>query len=185
MSKRPLTIAKAERRLNFQNVVGRMPTMAFVVAKPNNRWEVRESYRTENGPRSRTLASFSELTPPVEKLVVERSAKDVDIEGLRLKATRAGAPVTSEIDLMAGRLLKEMQHGRSPNRRLSNLIRDSFRSKSQLSHEVDRMKMWTGASQRERAQALEDLLGFGDAIPDRDRRGRSAKRSEFPRISSG
>jgi hypothetical protein len=42
------------------------------------------------------------------------------------------------------------------------------------------MKMWVGATNRERADALEDLLGLADAIPSKKR----AARSRFPRIES-
>src|ERR1700687_4471424 len=50
----------ANRRLAPGAIVVRLPTM-FVVRRPADRWELRESTLTPSGPRSRTLATFREL----------------------------------------------------------------------------------------------------------------------------
>ncbi len=42
------------------------------------------------------------------------------------------------------------------------------------------MKLWAGASTKERGEALTDLLGLGDALPPARRR----EATVFPRIDS-
>ena len=154
----------------------------FVVARPNGTWEARESYRTARGPRSRTLATFRELTGEVADQVIERSSKPVDRDELQVKATRAGAPVvTTEVDRSAETLLRQMHFGRQPRKGLVRLLRDDFGAdQPPVEHAVDRMKMWAGATKRERAEALVELLDVGDALP----RGRRADKIGFPRIRS-
>jgi hypothetical protein len=49
--------------------------MAYVVATQPGRFEVRESASTPSGPRSRTLASFRELTGEVVEKVQARAEK--------------------------------------------------------------------------------------------------------------
>jgi hypothetical protein len=103
--------------------------------------------------------------------------------------------VTSRADELAAALLREISRGNRPRRPLSRLLADSLaeavepsvdsagrlREKARpLSHEAERMKMWVGATNRDRADALEDLLGLADAIPSKKR----AARSRFPRIES-
>jgi len=165
-------------------VVGKLATMAFVVTKPNGSWEVRESRRTPDGPRSRSLATFRDLTPEVIERVQERASTPVDTEDLRRRALRAGAPVAeSEVDRAAAILLRETYFNRRPRPALEKLLVDTFAGQDSppVSHEAERMKLWTGASKEDRARALVELLDLGDALPKRRRSTRSA----FPRIGSG
>ena len=158
-----------------------MPTMAFIVSKPNGRWEVRESRRTPDGPRSRSLASFRELTPGVIERVQERASTSVDPEDLRRRALRAGAPVAeSEADRAAAALLREAYLNRRPRPALERLLADTFANGDgqRVSHEAERMKLWAGASGEQRAEALVELLELGDALP----KGQRAAKSRFPRI---
>lgn len=156
--------------------------MAFVVTRPNGSWEARESYRTPDGPRSRSLATFRELTPEVVEKVEERASAPVDAEDLRLRAVRAGAPVVeSEADRAAAVLLREVSMNRRPRRALENLLADTFSGpRVRVSHEAGRMKTWAGASLEERGRTLVDLLDLGDALPA----GRRTGKSGFPRIDS-
>ena len=39
--------------------------MAYVVARPRGRFEIRESVHTPKGPRARSLANFAHLTDEV------------------------------------------------------------------------------------------------------------------------
>ena len=190
-------------RLTVVNVVGKLTTMAHVVTRPNGTWEVRESRRTSRGPRSRTLASFRVLTPEVVERIESRASSPLDRDELTSRARRAGAPVAaSRADELAAALLREISTGNRPRRALSRLLSDSLadaagpssdaaepsaaaagsiaETPGPLSHEAERMKMWAGATTRERADALEDLLGLADAIPSKKR----AARSRFPKIDS-
>ena len=74
-----------------------MPTMAYVVSSRPGRWEIRESHRTEAGPRARTLASFAELTEDVVSHAAERSSAPLEAEEIRRLARRAGAPVAEAV----------------------------------------------------------------------------------------
>ncbi len=156
--------------------------MAYVVTKPNGSWEARESFRTPDGPRSRTLASFRELTPEVLDRVRGRAATAVDPEDLRRRAVRAGAPVAEpEVDRAAATLLREISMGSRPRPALERLLADTFQGPRQaVSHEAERMKLWTGASPDQRGGALVELLDLGDALPKK----RRSPESRFPRINS-
>ena len=157
--------------------------MAFIVSKPNGTWEARESHRTPEGPRSRTLATFREFSPEVADRIAGRSAGPVDRDELARKAARAGAPVvTSEIDRTAADLLRQLALGETPRTGLARLLADSLGTGGEeADHEGERMKLWAGASMDERAQALASLLDLGEALPARA--GNGAKK-RFPRISS-
>lgn len=155
--------------------------MAYVVSKPNGNWEVRESFRTGNGPRSRTLASFRELTPEIEKRIASRSSVPLDIEDLREKARQSGATVRTEADRLAGKLLRMATRGELPSKHLRTLLRDELAGDEGLPHEIDRMKAWAGASPQERNKALVELLGVGDALPASQTSGKALR---FPPIRS-
>lgn len=160
-----------------------MPTMAFIVSKPNGTWEARESHRTPEGPRSRTLATFREFSPEVADRIAGRSAGPVDRDELARKAARAGAPVvTSEIDRTAADLLRQLAMGGALRTGLAKLLADSLANGGkEVDHEGERMKLWAGASVHERAEALASLLDLGEALPAKA--GNGAKK-RFPRIRS-
>jgi len=155
--------------------------MAYVVSRPNGTWEARESERTPDGPRSRTLATFRVLTPEVEEKVRARSKGAFDVGSFRRRARRAGAPVGTEADRVAAQLVRAMSRGERPSRPLRTFIADDLESGSGLPHQIERMKRWAVASPRERGEALIELLGVGDALPPR---AREPERERFPRISS-
>ena len=64
----------------------------FVVRRPGNRWELRESTLTPSGPRSRTLATFRELDNQTIRHATARSPA-IDPQTLTTLCRRAGAPV--------------------------------------------------------------------------------------------
>lgn len=63
--------------------------MAYVVARPRGRFEIRESVHTDKGPRARTLASFKELTDEVLARARRRASRPFDPEVVRTRAARA------------------------------------------------------------------------------------------------
>lgn len=67
--------------------------MAFVIKRPGDRWELRESWASPAGPRARTLASFRLLTPEVAARAVKRSTTELSVDALMQTARAAGAPV--------------------------------------------------------------------------------------------
>ena len=76
--------------------MAKIPTMAFVVARPGERFEIRESLTTDRGPRSRTLASFSVLDPVVLKKAQGRAIGPIDVDVIVRKARALGATVAME-----------------------------------------------------------------------------------------
>jgi hypothetical protein len=66
--------------------------MAYVVTRPNGRFEIRESVQTAKGPRARSLANFSVLTDAVLARAAGRATRPFDAEGVRAGSRRAGAP---------------------------------------------------------------------------------------------
>ena len=63
--------------------------MAYVVARPKGRFEIRESVHTDKGPRARTLASFKELSNEVLARARRRASRPFDAEAVRASAERA------------------------------------------------------------------------------------------------
>jgi hypothetical protein len=163
--------------------------MAFVVPTKPGRFEVRESHGTPRGPRSRTLASFRELTDEVVEKAREKAANPPSAQDLRAAARRAGAPVARPVaDRAARELAAELAKGREidpPVRRmLLDLLRHGFREGATPSpaNEASRsVAMWMAATPTERGKALVDLLLLADALPSKGRRGKPLR---FPRLDS-
>lgn len=160
-----------------------LPTMAYVVRSTPERWEIRESHTTAAGPRSRTLATFRELTPDVTKRAQRRADKLVPAAALRLAARRAGAVVTPPIgDRAAGELIAELAAGRRPRPELTHLLIDALEHAppSTASSNARAAAAWIGATPKKRGEALRDLLLLVDRLPQRER----PRQSSFPRIVS-
>lgn len=162
-------------------VVVIIPTMAYVIARPNNRWEVRESHATPMGPRSKTLATFSNLTPEAIKHALSRSSGNLQPSDIIHAALSAGAPITQPTVSRAAReLLVELTQGRHPSRTLSRLLLDALGDRqSELSDSARAAAEWVAASPLERGAALRDLLLLADRLPQG-----SHSPLEFPRINS-
>lgn len=156
--------------------------MAYVTARKNGTWEVRESARSAKGPRSRTLASFRELTPDVIEQVKDRSSMTVDVDDLRRRAVAAGAPmIESFADRSAAELLRQSALGHHPRKAIIRLLAETFEGSDEpVSDPARAMAAWIGATQRERSEALIDLLLLADHLPPSTRR----PNRRFPAISS-
>jgi hypothetical protein len=70
--------------------------MAYVVARRNGRFEVRESLHTPRGPRARTLTSFRVLTDEVLAQAARRAKRPFDAQAVLASGRRAGAEVKVE-----------------------------------------------------------------------------------------
>lgn len=164
--------------------------MAYVVATKPGRFEVRESRSTSKGPRSRTLASFSELTEEVIAKVRERTENPPTPAALRALAAKAGAPVPGpEVDEAARRLIRLLAEGKRPSpmlRKLLNAVESENRGdlpaerEAGVSHAARSAAEWIGAGPEERAKTLRDLLELTDALPVRLR----PDEIRFPRLNS-
>lgn len=70
--------------------MGNLVGMAFVVARPHGRYEIRESVHTAAGPRARTLANFAALTPKVLEAARRRATRPFDAAKVLASAARRG-----------------------------------------------------------------------------------------------
>jgi hypothetical protein len=145
--------------------------MAYVVKRPGGRFELRESANTPRGPRSRTLASFRELTPEVVQRALERAQVPASAEELRAAARRAGAPVPLErADAAAAALLSELDRGRQPSRRLARALASALDGRGREREATDDERAaaaWLAATPAERGDTLRQLLLLTDSLPAR------------------
>jgi hypothetical protein len=136
--------------------------MAYVVARPKGRFEIRESLHTPDGPRARSLAGFGVLTDAVLAKAARRAQRPFDVRTVLASGRRAGAPVTvgagGEADDSRGRFVES-------SRRMARALQ-----RSPALRPVD-----PGA-------ALIDLLGFADAVT-RNQPPRPPAPLEFPVLS--
>jgi len=120
--------------------------MAFVVARRNGRFEVRESLHTADGPRARSLAGFDVLTDQVLAKAARRAERPFDVEAVLASGRRAGAPV-------AGATGDRRDTPDPPNR----FVEASRR----MALALQRPPVLRPADP---GTALIDLLGFADAV---------------------
>jgi hypothetical protein len=152
--------------------------MAFVVSRPHGRWEIRESYATDDGPRARTLASFRSLSPAVIERASRSAHTPFDPARIVRAAKRAGVPFEpSPGDSLAEALLRSVTRGANVRPGLRRLIHDRFRDVGARSVD-ESLADWIGATLEERGAALVDLLGLADRLP-KPRRGKL----RFPGLS--
>ncbi len=165
--------------------------MAFIVPSKRGTFEIRESRSTPDGPRSRTLATFRELSDETIEKARSRAAKPPTADELRQAALRAGAPIASPpVDHSARDLLGKLAKGQRPDPMLKRLLLDALTNENRSDRPTDpaatvsdaarSVSEWVGASAKERGDALEDLLLLADALPLR----RRAETIGFPRLKS-
>lgn len=144
--------------------------MAYVVRRPGGRWEIRESYVTERGPRARTLATFKTLSPTTVEKAAAKARTPFEPEAVLDSARRAGAPVElSRGDALATRLLRELGRDARIRPGLRRLLLEQLED-IEMGTVDDSLAHWVGASERERADALVDLLDLADRLPKPGRR---------------
>jgi hypothetical protein len=71
------------------DLVGIIVGMAYVVARPKGRFEIRESVHTPKGPRARSLANFAQLNDEVLDRARQRASRPFDTDAVRAAAARA------------------------------------------------------------------------------------------------
>lgn len=165
--------------------------MAFVVPTKKGSFEIRESRSTPEGPRSRTLATFKELSEETIEKARSRASKPLDVPSLQAAALRAGAAIAADpADRAARDLISSLAKGKELDPTLKRLLRDALENEDRrdrprdpdaiVSDSARSVSEWIGASARERGDALVDLLLLADALPLR----RRPERSVFPRLQS-
>jgi hypothetical protein len=113
--------------------------MAYVVARSNGRFEVRESLHTPAGPRARTLAGFRVLSDDVLERAARRATRPFDVKAVIASARRLAAPVKRGTGKVAAR-----------------------RGFVQASRRAGRQ--WRMDRPRDSGAVLIDLLGFAEAV---------------------
>jgi hypothetical protein len=135
--------------------------MAYVVARPKGRFEIRESLHTAAGPRARSLAGFAVLTDDVLAKAAQRAQRPFDVGTVVASGRRAGAPVAAT----AGARRK---------------ARDSPRRFVEASRRMARaFQQPPTLRPADPGAALIDLLGFADAVT-RSQPSRRREPLEFP-----
>ncbi len=161
--------------------------MAFVIPTRRGGFEVRESRSTPAGPRSRTLATFKEMSDEVIEKARSRAAKPPSAAELRAAAARAGAPLSGPPVDRAGReTLRLVAGGERLDPMLRRLLLDALSPQEEggqsatVSDAARSATQWIGASPERRGEALRDLLELADALPIRIR----SEEIGFPRLRS-
>lgn len=135
--------------------------MAYIVARPKGRFEIRESLHTPDGPRARSLAGFDVLTDAVLAKAARRAQRPFDVGAVLASGRRAGAPAT------VGAGAEADSRGR--------FVEASRRMARALQRPPALRPVDPGA-------ALIDLLGFADAVV-RSQPPRPPAPLEFPVLS--
>ena len=133
--------------------------MAYVVARPRGRFEIRESLHTPDGPRAHSLAGFDVLSDIVLAKAARRAQRPFDVGAVLASGRRAGAPVT------AG-------PGAGADGSRGHFVEASRRMARDLQRTPTRRPVDPGAT-------LIDLLGFADAVT-RNQPPRPPAPLEFP-----
>lgn len=153
--------------------------MAYVVARPRGRFEVRESLHTSKGPRARTLAGFDVLTDEVLGTAAARAQRPFDPDAIVASARRAGARVDGalvEIGTVPTRRTRGIAGGPEADSRsdaaTKRFVDASRRMALSMRTEPHRQAIDPG-------DALIDLLGFADEVA-RAQPPRSREPLRFP-----
>jgi len=153
--------------------------MAYVVARPKGRWEIRESVWTGDGPRARTLVSFSVLTEEALERAGRKAQGGFDRAAVASLARRRGVPIEGRpADRLAGGLVGRLAGGERIRPGLRRLLLERLTSGPVPDSVDDSFAMWIGTSAEERGAALIDLLGLVDRLPKKP-----AGPLRFPRLS--
>ena len=161
--------------------------MAYLTRRPSGATQIRESIRTDAGPRSRTLASFrGALDDQVLDRAARKASRRFDREDLIAKAQAMRIGWESSAAVAARQLVSRLRRGRTLDPVLVGLLRDSLSdlAETPLADELDEAAEWVGVGDEERAATLRGLLRLGDAIV-RSRDALTPRRGKpYPRIDS-
>jgi hypothetical protein len=121
--------------------------MAYVVARPRGRFEIRESVHTDKGPRARSLANFAHLSDEVLATARARASRPFDAEAVRASARRAGVPDRAR--------RRRRRTPRAPESEVHRFVESSRRMAASL-----QTRPLAVGTRQDPGDALVDLLGF-------------------------
>jgi hypothetical protein len=142
--------------------------MAYVVARRNGRFEIRESLHTSRGPRARSLANFAVLTNEVLADATRRATRPFDASAVLASSRRAGAPSTAAPS-------DPTRAAHDPSTGSAGFVQASRRMARTLARAPLRARADPG-------EELIDLLGFADAVTSSQPR-RPFEPLTFPTLS--
>lgn len=162
--------------------------MAYLVKRPGNRIEIRESRATPQGPRSRQLARFAgALTPAVLARAAARATRPFDADALIRRARDLGIAIEARAPEREARaLLARLRRGDAIDPVMAGLLVHALAGveTATLPEPVAEVGEWLGASAATRGAALRDLLDtYGRIAASRPPR-RVRPRTPYPRFSS-
>lgn len=160
--------------------------MASLTIRRDGRYEIRESESTRRGPRSRTLAIFSELTDAHLDRAAARARGRFDREAILARARELGVPIqASPATRLALELIAQIHRGEVVAPSVALVLGEALGrdSGSRLPDDVAPAVEWLGRSEEERGRAVRELLRLADRIV-RSRRGGRTGDIAYPRINS-
>lgn len=137
--------------------------MAYVVARRNGRFELRESLHTPRGPRARTLAGFAVLSDEVLAHAARRAQRPFDAAAAIDSGRRAGVQVTVTAEPTTPRGASDERWPRPADRAQSPPDNSGgfLAATARMARSVRRSPQ---AERMSPGDALIDLLGFADAV---------------------
>lgn len=131
--------------------------MAYVVVRPNGRFEIRESVNTPKGPRARSLANFGILTAEVLALATTRATRPFDPIAVIAGADRAGVRVMPEARMASAPDWATRSPGGSDDDAKRKFVNSSRRMATSLQQPGKGKRPDPGAT-------LIELLGFAEQV---------------------
>jgi hypothetical protein len=162
--------------------------VAFLTRRGDDRIEIRETRRTDAGPRARSLASFrGALTPEVLDIAESRAAGAFDRQLLLQRASALGIPVTTKRPSRPVRdLLGLLHRGVGFDPTLLAALRDAIdrAGAAGLPVALREVAEWIGSTDRQRGEALRGLLRVSDRIVASRAPVREKPYTPYPRFHS-
>ena len=162
--------------------------MAYLVKRPGDRIEIRESRSTTRGPRSRQLTRFlGALTPAVLARAEAQASRTFDPAALVRRARVMGIPVAAQArESEARALLARLRRGDPIDPVMAGLLARALEgiATTPVPEHLAEASEWIGSTPAARGSALRDLLDtFGRIAASRPAR-RTRPRKIYPRFAS-
>lgn len=163
--------------------------LSYLVRRSPKRVEIRESYTSARGPRSRVLASFyGALTPDTLERAAGRAERPFDAEALVRRAHSMGIPVQERSrEPEARALLARLRRSDPLDAAIALSLRRALADLTPEAPVPDALAdvaEWAGASFAARGAALRELLDlYGEIAASRPAR-REREQRRFPCFSS-
>lgn len=148
--------------------------MAYLVARPDGRYEIRESRRGKSGPIARSLSTFK---------ILDRSSLDrarancrgkFDQDQIVKRAKELGVPtqLVGDATELALNLVAEIRSGAALAPGVAAVVREALPETPAIDPGIaEAVAEWAGRSDRDRGDALLELMLLAEQYPDAERKG--------------